>query len=77
MVRYDSFDEHYLSNGYVLVNELYEDDERFFKNTWMWGKVKGSYVEDLKILDGLRSNSYSKFEEAWQVFQEKVKKNSK
>lgn len=77
MVRYDSFDEHYVYGDYVLVNELYEDSERFFKNTWMWGKVNGSYVEDLQHLDGLSSNSYAKISEAWNVFKEKVQKNSK
>jgi hypothetical protein len=63
-----SFDEAYQYKGYVLVNELYEDSEGFYKNTWMVGKVNGDNVEDLEFLEGLSSNSYARFAEAHKKF---------
>lgn len=66
------FDEVYERDGYALLNELYEDDERFYKNTWMWGRVEGDMVYDVQILDGLSSNSYAKFPEAMESFLKKL-----
>ena len=54
-------------NGYALTNELYEDED-CRKNIWGWGKLNGSYVEDVKDLKGLSSNSYATFEEAFEKF---------
>ena len=55
-------------NGYVCVNELYEDDEGFNKNSYMYGKMvyaNGTkFVEDVEDLDGLSSNSYASWNEA-------------
>lgn len=62
------YDEVYTYKGYVLVNELYEDSEGFYKNTWQWGVLDGDYVYDPIILEGLRSNSYSDFSEAHKKF---------
>jgi hypothetical protein len=64
----NKFDDYVTYNGYALVNELYEDDEGFYKNTWMWGEVNGDYVDNVKILKGLSSNSYAKYSEAKEVF---------
>jgi hypothetical protein len=68
-MKYDvnMFDEHYIYNGYVLVNEIYEDEDHR-SNTWSWGKLQGGYVEDPKILTGVSSNSYGPFEEIYNVF---------
>ena len=68
----DFFDEVYQRNGYALLNELYEDDERFYKNTWMWGRVEGDMVYDVRILDNLSSNSFAKYDEAMQSFLKKL-----
>ncbi len=63
-------------NGYVCVNELYEDDEGFNKNTYMYGKMVyangTNFVEDVEILDGLSSNSFASWNEAEIVFKKKV-----
>jgi len=63
-------------NGYVCVNELYEDDEGFNKNSYMYGKMvyaNGTkFVEDVEDLDGLSSNSYASWNEAEIVFKKKV-----
>lgn len=66
--RIASFDESYIYKGYVLVNELYEDPEGFYKNTWMWAKIDGENCIDLVSLDNLSSNAYAPFEEAHSVF---------
>jgi hypothetical protein len=63
-----SFDEAYRYKGYVLVNELYEDSEGFYKNTWMWAKIDGENCIDLVSLDNLSSNSYARFAEAHEAF---------
>jgi hypothetical protein len=68
----ESFDEVYQHNGYALLNELYEDDERFYKNTWMWGRVEGDTVYDVRILDDLSSNSFAKYDEAMESFLKKL-----
>lgn len=70
------YDEFYKYEGYVLVNELFEDDEGFYKNSWQWGRLdptekKVCYPENLI---GLRSNSYSDFSEARRVFAQIVDK---
>jgi hypothetical protein len=71
----NEFDEHYIYNGYVLVNEIYEDDDHR-SNTWSWGKlvrrIHGSYVEDPQILKGLSSNSYAPWEEVQTHFKNMV-----
>lgn len=72
-----SFDEYIgQHNGYVCINEFYEDDEGFNKNSYMYGELvyaKGEkYVKDVKDLDGLSSNSYAKWGEAEKVFRKKV-----
>ena len=67
----NTFDEHYIYNGYVLVNEIYEDDDHR-SNTWSWGKLVGSYVEDPKILTGVSSNSYGSFNEIYEAFAKEV-----
>lgn len=66
--RIASFDESYIYKGYVLVNELYEDSEGFYKNTWMWAEVDGDNAINLQTLEGLSSNSYARFAEAHSVF---------
>ena len=68
----ESFDEVYQRDGYALLNELYEDDERFYKNTWMWGRVEGDMVYDVRILDDLSSNSFAKYDEAMESFLKKL-----
>lgn len=62
------FDESYKYKGYVLVNELIEDSDGFYKNSWMWGKEDGEHVLEVIELEGLTSNSYSNFSEAHKVF---------
>lgn len=73
----NSFDEFICQhNGYVCVNELYEDDEGFNKNTYMYGKMVyangTNFVKDVEILDGLSSNSFASWNEAEIVFKKKV-----
>jgi hypothetical protein len=69
------FDEHYVYNDYVLVNEIYEDEDHR-SNTWAWGKlvqrIHGRYVEDPKILTGVSSNSYGSFDEIYEAFKREV-----
>jgi hypothetical protein len=72
-----SFDEFICQhNGYVCVNELYEDDEGFNKNSYMYGEMVyangENYVKDVKDLDGLSSNSFASWSEAETVFKKKV-----
>ena len=50
-----SFDEYIgQHNGYVCVNEFYEDDEGFNKNSYMYGELVyangENYVKDVKDL---------------------------
>ena len=68
-VRHDTstFDEVYHYKGFVLVNELYEDED-CRKNWYRWGSIVDGFAIDLKELDGLSSRSYASFEEAWSVF---------
>lgn len=65
-----------IHEGYVCVNEFYEDDEGFYKNTYMYGKLEFSngvdYVVNPQILDGLSSNAYAKWYEALKVFKDKI-----
>ena len=73
----NSFDEFICQhNGYVCVNELYEDDEGFNKNTYMYGEMVyangTNFVKDVEILDGLSSNSFASWSEAETVFKKKV-----
>lgn len=72
MNKISNYDENYIYNGYVLVNELYEDDEGFYKNTYQWGLVCDDYIKDIQILRGLSSNSYASMSEAISVFKELV-----
>ena len=62
------FDESYEYMGYVLVNEIYPDDEGFNKNQWFWGKLEGSGVTGLTEVIGLPSRSYSSQPEAYKAF---------
>jgi hypothetical protein len=70
------FDEHYIYNGYVLVNEIYEDEDHR-SNTWSWGKHVDGYIEDPQILKGLSSNSYASFNEVIENFHKKVDEKQK
>lgn len=65
------FDEFYVYGDYVLVNEIYEDED-CRKNTWMWGKVDEDAIVDAQILKGLSSNSYAPWEEVQNVFKTTV-----
>lgn len=65
------FDEFYLYEGYALVNEIYEDEDHR-ANTWMWGKIDGDTVTEVRILTGLSSNSYATWEEVQRVFKKTV-----
>jgi len=72
-----SFDEYIdQHNGYACVNELYEDDEGFNKNSYMYGKIVEAngtkFIKDVEDLDGLSSNAYASREEASRVFKEKI-----
>lgn len=67
----NTFDEHYIYNGYVLVNEIYEDDDHR-SNTWSWGKHTDGYIEDPQILTGVSSNSYGHFNEIYEAFAKEV-----
>jgi len=72
-----SFDEFICQyKGYVCINELYEDDEGFNKNSYMYGEMiyanGENYVKDVKDLDGLSSNSFASWNEAEKVFKKKV-----
>ena len=72
MTKLYHFDDTYVYNNYVLVNELYEDDDGFNKNWYQWGILNDDEVENLQTLTGLSSNSYASFTEAINVFKEKV-----
>lgn len=65
------FDEQYFYKSYALVNEIYEDEDHR-ANTWMWGKVDGEAVVDVKLLRKLSSNSYAPWDEVKKVFHETV-----
>jgi hypothetical protein len=65
------YDDYYRYNGYVLVNEIYEDDDHR-ANTWYWGKLSGKCIVDPQLLTGLSSNSYAPWEEVVNVFQQVV-----
>jgi len=68
-------DEHITSyKGYALINEIYEDDEKFNKNCYMYGKEvgDGEYVYKAVELRGLSSGSYARWTEAVEVFREKI-----
>jgi len=67
------FDEFYVYEGYALVNEIYEDEDHR-ANTWMWGKIYEDVVTEVRLLDGLSSNSYAPWDEVKEVFQQKVNK---
>ena len=70
------YDESYKYRGYVLVNELFEDSEGFYKNGWQWGRLDDSETKVCfpDILTGIRSNSYSDFSEAHKVFTQLIDK---
>ena len=72
MPKLSDFDTAYTYKGYVLVNELYPDDEGFDKNWWQWGIQAGDHVSNLKSLEGLSSNSYADRLEAMTVFTKMV-----
>lgn len=57
----------YIYKDYVLVNELYEDDD-VRKNSWMWGKHENGYIVNAVLLEGLSSNSYAPWEEVQKKF---------
>jgi hypothetical protein len=63
----NAFDESYVYGDYALVNEIYEDDDHR-ANTWMWGKVNEDCVIEVRLLEGLSSNSYAPWEEVMKVF---------
>jgi len=65
------FDEEIHYKGYVLVNELYEDDD-VRKNFYMWGRVDGGCIVDAVALEGLSSKSYAPWKEVWEKFVETV-----
>jgi len=65
------FDEFYVYEGYALVNEIYEDDDHR-ANTWMWGKVDKDTVTEVRLLEGLSSNSYAPWEEVQTHFKNMV-----
>ena len=67
-MNYDNYDMVYTYKNYILVNELYEDDDGFKKNDYQWAR-KG---EDLKPLKGLSSNSYASSAEAINVFKKMI-----
>ncbi len=63
------FDEVTIYKGWALVNELYPDSEGFNKNGWQWGEVfNDEFIVNEQWLEGLSSNSYAPFEEAYDVF---------
>lgn len=66
-----AFDEFYIYNGYALVNEIYEDDDHR-ANTWMWGKLHEDCILEVRLLQGLSSNSYAPWEEVQLVFKNTV-----
>lgn len=70
--HFSRFDEVYMYRGHALLNELYADDEGFYKNGWKWGVVDGSHVYDVVWLEGLSSASYARYPEAYQKFKELV-----
>ena len=70
------YDEVFFYQGYALVNELYEDSEGFYKNNWRWGEVFGEYIKDVIWLEGLSSNSYADFSEAYKKFCQLVDEKS-
>ena len=72
MPKISDFDTAYTYKGYVLVNELYPDDEGFNKNWWQYGIQAGDHVAGLKILEGLSSNAYADTTEAFNVFKNMV-----
>jgi hypothetical protein len=67
----DYFDEHYIYGDYVLVNEIYEDDDHR-ANTWMWGRMVSGYATEVRLLEGLSSNSYAPWEEVQTHFENMV-----
>ena len=67
----DYFDEHYIYGDYVLVNEIYEDDDHR-ANTWMWGRMVSGYATEVRLLEGLSSNSYTPWEEVYTHFKNTV-----
>jgi hypothetical protein len=67
----DYFDDHYIYGDYVLVNEIYEDDDHR-ANTWMWGRMVSGYATEVRLLEGLSSNSYAPWEEVQRVFETTV-----
>jgi len=72
MISVHQFYEHYIYKGFILVNDIYEDDD-CRKNCWMWTKATGQDNEvvkysDLVDLKGLSSNSYAPWEEVWKNF---------
>ena len=72
MNKISQYDDSYIYKGFVLVNELYEDDERFFKNWYQWGIINGENITNIQTLEGLSSNIYAPFKEAITVFKELV-----
>ena len=65
------FDEYYGYGGYALVNEIYEDEDHR-ANTWMWGKADGDYIIDVRLVEGLSSNSYAPWEEVQSHFKNMI-----
>lgn len=65
------FDEFYVYGDYALVNEIYEDDDHR-ANTWMWGKLDENTVTEVRLLEGLSSNSYAPWEEVHTHFKNMV-----
>lgn len=67
----NTFDEHYTYKDYVLVNDVYEDDDHR-ANTWFWGKHVDGFIENAQLLKGLSSNSYAPWAEVLNVFKKTV-----
>jgi hypothetical protein len=67
----DYFDEHFIYGDYALVNEIYEDEDHR-ANTWMWGRMVSGYVTEVRLLEGLSSNSYAPWEEVQNHFKNMV-----
>jgi hypothetical protein len=76
LIRIWHFDDVYHYKGFVLVNEIHEDED-VRKNSWMFAHPCGEndqFVDtnDLQQLTGLSSNSYAPFEEVMKNFQNRI-----
>lgn len=69
VVKYPTsyFDEVYEYKGFVLVNDIIEDDD-CLKNYYQWGQFVNGVVVNPVELEGLSSRSYARWDEVWNVF---------